>query len=329
MNCATHIIIPVYNRREVTLANLRLLRSQGILSRYKVTVVDDGSTDGTSESISAEFPDVNLLKGTGDLYWTGAMELGMRHAIASGVDCCVWLNDDLAMDDGAIDAVVSLAMETEAIVSGQGVVNHGIGEPWFYPALKKGRSGLEAEVIPRTAKAPFPGDTCRGNLVAIPACVVAKVGYPDGRNVPHVGGDSDYGLRATAAGFDVLTLPTARFYEKEAIRDDNRSWLLGTRPLKTIWKESLSKRGALYPRMVFTYNIRHWGLRGFFHSLLLLGKLVAMSALRIAIPRKALIRAYGSKSLAYRVYDELESDLARAAEGENSLTKSQHPDESN
>lgn len=329
MNCATHIIIPVYNRREVTLANLRLLRSQGILSRHKVTVVDDGSTDGTSESISAEFPDVTLLKGSGDLYWTGAMEMGMRHAIASGADCCVWLNDDLAMDEGAIDAVVSLAMQTGAITSGQGVVDHGVGEPWFYPALKKGKSGVDAEAMPPTALEPYPGDTCRGNLVAIPAGVVGKIGYPDGKNVPHVGGDSDYGLRATAAGLGLLTLPTARFYEKEAIRDDNRSWLLGTRPLSKIWKESLSKRGALYPRMVFTYNTRHWGLRGFFNALFLLGKLVAMSALRITIPRKALIRAYGSRSRAYQVYDELEADLARAPEAQGGLPKSPNPDESN
>ncbi len=312
MDQKCHIIIPVHNRREVTLANLRLLQGQNLFSRFSVIVVDDGSTDGTSAAITAEFPQVVILKGSGALYWTGAMELGMRHAVAAGTNCCIWLNDDLTLDTGAIDTVVSLAMERGAIVSGQGIVDHGVGEPWLHPLLYRGFHGLESQEIACDTTTPQQSDTCRGNLVAIATNVIEKIGYPDGTNIPHVAGDTDYGLRASFAGFEVLTLPTARFYEKEAIRDDNRSWLLGTRPLRKIWKESLSKRGNLYPRMAFTYYTRHWGSVGFLMALELFIKLIAMSLLRIAVPRPLLHRLYAHKSHAHRVYEELDTNRLNA-----------------
>ena len=82
-----YIIIPVHNRREFTLRCLASLHDQGILAAMQVIVVDDGSTDGTHEAVNAEFPQVILLPGDGNLFWTGAVTLGMSHAMAQHPSC--------------------------------------------------------------------------------------------------------------------------------------------------------------------------------------------------------------------------------------------------
>jgi len=48
------VIVPTYNRRESLLRTLRALEGQTLdLSRFEVIVVSDGSSDGTSEAVSA------------------------------------------------------------------------------------------------------------------------------------------------------------------------------------------------------------------------------------------------------------------------------------
>ena len=75
-----YIIIPVHNRKEITLKCLDTLKQNGDLDKYYVIVIDDGSTDGTSEAIQSLYPDVIILTGDGNLWWTGAIKKGMEYA---------------------------------------------------------------------------------------------------------------------------------------------------------------------------------------------------------------------------------------------------------
>lgn len=297
------IVIPCHNRKAVTLACLRHLRSLGIPAKYDIIIVDDGSTDGTSEAVRSEFPGVPILRGDGNLFWTGAMEAGMRHAIENGATCCVWLNDDLSLGDHAIEKIVDLALERQTLVTGQGVIDLENGSQWFFPYLYLGRSKLVGVDIDPDVSTPVRVDTCRGNLVAIPRNVVLKIGYPDGKNIPHVGGDTDYGLRATSAGFDCLTLGGSRFFEKENVRNDNRSWLLGKQPLRKNWSRALARRGNLYPRMKLVYNLRHWGPKGLFYFSYSYFHLIGVSVLRMTIPKPLLHRMFASRSRAFMAYE--------------------------
>ena len=271
--------------------------------QWHIIIVDDGSTDGSSEAIRKDFPHVTILEGDGNLFWTGAIELGMRHAIASGADCCVWINDDMTLKAESINTLVDFSIENNALVSAQGtIVREDLGI-WFFPALIKDSKGLTYQEINPLSKIPYISDTTRGNLVAIPKSVIDQVGYPDGKNIPHVGGDSDYGLRVTAAQLRCYTLPAITFMEDENIRDDNRSWLLGTRPVRKIIKASLGKRGNLYPRMVLTYNIRHWGIiRGGANAIRSFASLFVSCSLRCLLPRFLLVKLFANHSHAYKAY---------------------------
>jgi GT2 family glycosyltransferase len=70
-----YIIIPVHNRKQITIACLENLNACDDLQKYHVIVVDDGSTDGTAEAIRSQYPIVEILTGDGNLWWTGAIDV--------------------------------------------------------------------------------------------------------------------------------------------------------------------------------------------------------------------------------------------------------------
>src|SRR5438094_246237 len=99
------VLLATYNRKETTLSCLNSLYSQrtdGTI-RLDVYVTDDASTDGTPEAVKEHFPQVNLFKGSGSLFWAGGMRYTWNKALKSKADYYLLLNDDTILNDTAID----------------------------------------------------------------------------------------------------------------------------------------------------------------------------------------------------------------------------------
>ncbi len=103
-----YIIIPVHNRKQIAIACLENLNTCGDLQKYHVIVVV-GSTDGTAEVIRSQYPMVEIITGDGNLWWTGAIALGMKYAYERGAEVLIWLNDDCQISCSTIDNLVSFA----------------------------------------------------------------------------------------------------------------------------------------------------------------------------------------------------------------------------
>src|SRR5436309_12520790 len=95
-------VIPVHNGRAYTahcLEDMRQLEGPEIM----VIVVNDGSSYDTSSYLKDNHPDVHLLHGSGNLWWSGAVDLGCRFAIERGASRLLLLNNDnLAMSGNLI-----------------------------------------------------------------------------------------------------------------------------------------------------------------------------------------------------------------------------------
>src|SRR5258706_4282659 len=101
-----YVVVPVFNRKSLTDRFLCCMREQ-TFRRFEIIVVDDGSTDGTSALIADKFPEVQLLRGDGTLWWTGAINVGIRHAMAQAAeaDAILVINDDLEVDADYLDSL--------------------------------------------------------------------------------------------------------------------------------------------------------------------------------------------------------------------------------
>lgn len=113
------IVIPVHNRLELTNRCLLSIEHQDYKEKT-IIVVDDGSTDETSSYIIEQFPRVKLLSGDGNLWWTGATNLGISLAMrkANPNDFVLLLNNDLIIKPNYLSSIVSIANQKPDTIIG-------------------------------------------------------------------------------------------------------------------------------------------------------------------------------------------------------------------
>ena len=204
-------LLTIYNRRESTISCLHSLANQqgaGHQFALRVIVLDDGSTDGSSNAIRREFASdfVEVIKGPGDLFWARGMALAHSAAIATGPDAIIWVNDDVKLDADAVARAVAAmgATDHQAIVVGATKQASGDSITYTGARLRSSRPGSLAPVFPTDELLPV--DAFNGNFVAIPRNVYHALGPVDAR-YEHAYGDIDYGLRARAEGISSYLLP--------------------------------------------------------------------------------------------------------------------------
>ena len=107
------VIITFHNRKNKTLACLKQLFksfNSGInQTELTVFLTDDGSSDGTSDAINANFSSYNIkiLQGTGALYWAGGMRKAWSEAIKENFDGYLLLNDDTLVSDDVFNEILN------------------------------------------------------------------------------------------------------------------------------------------------------------------------------------------------------------------------------
>ena len=196
-----YVLIPVHNRKVLTLSCLQNLTEFILDKKFKIVVIDDGSTDGTTEAIENRFNDVKVLEGDGSLWWTGAIALGMHYAIEQGADYIFSLNDDCQFGPGTLDALLEFCQShPRTIVGAQGFSQEDHNKLTFGGKRKtwKGYRFIQAPL-----EEIIPCDLLSGNIVCYPRALIQEIGYPDPSMTPHYGGDSLYLIRAQKAGFDL------------------------------------------------------------------------------------------------------------------------------
>ncbi|MEQ9000324.1 MAG: glycosyltransferase family 2 protein [Coleofasciculus sp. B1-GNL1-01] len=277
----TAILITCHNRKPKTLACLDALFNQVLPAEVilDVYLVDDGSTDGTTEAVRQTYPQVKILPGDGNLYWNRGMHKAFAEALKHDYDYYLWLNDDTVLYPEAIASLLTTSHhlaaqgEDKAIVVGSmahpetGKLTYGglARNSWWHPFKYK---------LVEPGKDPQPVDTMNGNCVLIPRSVVQAVGNLNPA-FTHSIGDIDYGLRAQQQGCTVWVAP-GYTGKCQTNPPQAHAWLAPELTLRQRWQKANQIKG-FPPAESKVFCQRHANRLWFFFWILPYVRLVSIS----------------------------------------------------
>ena len=207
------IVTPVFNRKDFTYNFLQSLRKQ-TFTNFKVIIIDDGSTDKTSEMIIEHFPEVILLKEDGDLWWSEATNIGVKHAIEMGASRVVTMNDDTLLEANLLQELldysrqfpndllspIGLHHETGILIDGGWNIN------WKTAKYKNMLASINSSADNKFHTVNVAPARC----LLIPVKVFEEIGFFDSINFPQAVADFDFTIRATKSGFKILVCYAAK-----------------------------------------------------------------------------------------------------------------------
>lgn len=174
------------------------------------TVFDDGSTDGTGQTIAQLPVKSTVIQGDGSAYWAQSMAIAELTAIQNGLvsssDYFLWLNDDVHLDSDALVRMLECAAKNSAAVIVGAMRDPQTGAITYSGLRRKGKHPLGFERIRPLVVEAQRVDTFNGNLVLVPVTVARTMGGIDG-GFSHGLADIDYGLRCTRAQIHVILAP--------------------------------------------------------------------------------------------------------------------------
>jgi GT2 family glycosyltransferase len=255
-------LITCFNRYPAALRCLQALLAQEVPGRGNLSVylVDDLSPDGTGEKLKAMFPDLNVIMGTGSLFWCRGMRLAWQAAAPKNPDFYLWLNEDTFLLPGALVSLwetwrTAQARKPDTPCLVVGACRDESGQTLTYGGQR--RRGIHpAKLTPvPLASSAQSCDTFEGNLVLIPRDVFGKVGFLTGFR--HAMGDTDYGYRAVRRGCQILQAPGAQAVCERGARETYPGKKTGWQGLAT-----RASRKQLPPWDWLLFLCRHAGAWG-------------------------------------------------------------------
>lgn len=235
------IVIPVHNRKKVTLKCLDALDMILETDFYSATIVivDDGSIDGTADAVKKKYINTTLLKGDGNLWWAGSINKGINHALKEAFfDFILLMNDDISFKPDFINILLKSALcNDNSIVGAITLYSTKNNVIWkagmidtkkIHPLLV---NNFQNKLYDNSLPELIEVDAISGRAVLIPVSVFQKIGLFDDNKFPHGYADHDFCIRAKKCRYTLLINTKALIYSEPG---DNKSFFYLLPKLKTI-----------------------------------------------------------------------------------------------
>ncbi|MDW7726676.1 MAG: glycosyltransferase family 2 protein [Candidatus Methanoperedens sp.] len=222
-----HILIPIHNNITETRKCLNCIRDQ-TYTNYEVIVIDDGSTDNSTEIIRKEFSDTTILQDDGNLWWAGALHEGIEYVLkkAQPNDYVLILNNDLVFDENYIEILVESGERNQGVVIGSlckdqetgAIVDSGVEIDW-----RNLKFDL-IEVVDDGDDFVRDVDVLSTRGILIPVNVILDIGnfIPD--KLRHYLSDYEYTIRMKKHGYTLLTSKKAIAFLNSEVTGFHLNW---------------------------------------------------------------------------------------------------------
>jgi len=225
------VVVLSWNGCELTLDTLRSLAACRLPEDWRLhtLVVDNASSDGSPERVRAEFPDVEVLALAENRRFAGGNNAGLEHALYAGADAVMLLNNDVIADPQLLEKLLAaLAEQPDAGAAAPLIyfappsdrIWYGGGrcQPWLAHSSHRGLREQDHGQYRSIEDTGYLTGCC---LLAT-AEAWRKVGFLDERYFIYAE-DADWCLRARAAGYRLLFVPTARLWHRVSASSANAS----------------------------------------------------------------------------------------------------------
>lgn len=201
-----YIVITDFDGYEQTRRCLKALE-KSTYSEFSVVLVDHGTTKETSCLVNVEFPYVECISASSDLWWAGATNVGVSRALQRGAKRVVLLNNDCYVEKDTLSILVNQAdLYPEAIIAPlqksfqTGLITTSVIRTFFllgFPTVVLHRNVPKDRDRKGLVQVPLIKG---GRGVVIPASVFNTIGFFDEQELPHYYADHDFYLRARDGG---------------------------------------------------------------------------------------------------------------------------------
>jgi hypothetical protein len=188
--------------------------------RVHVIVVDNGSSDGSAGALAREFLEVEVLALAENRRFAGGCNAGVRRALEQGADAAMLLNNDTEADPGLFERLL-LALDEDPHAGAAAPLicfQDPLDVIWYAGGRCVPALGLAAHRgLREYDRGQYRSVERTGYLTG--CCLLGtraaweRVGLLDERYFIYAE-DADWCLRARAAGFHLLFVPTARLWHK-------------------------------------------------------------------------------------------------------------------
>lgn len=180
-------------------------------------VVDNASQDDSLAQVAAHFPHAQLVVNERNLGFAAGMNVGMRRAMALGADYVFLANNDTVIAPDAIGALVEAAQAAQADIATPTIYYaQGPARIWWTGGYRRWPT-LEIQPCAEDdlGAGPLAVDFVTGCGMLLSRRCIERVGLFDERFFMYYE-DSDYCLRARAAGCSAIVVPRARMWHRVA-----------------------------------------------------------------------------------------------------------------
>lgn len=213
-----YIVTAVHNRFAITESFVHCLLKQTVKD-IRLVLVDDGCTDGTSHMVYRLMPSAVVLKGNGNLYWAGGLNLAYQWLSVNSDDndYILFANDDTYFDEDYIQIAIGYLDKYKTdLITGCG---YGL------------QSGKQIDGVVKwnfkdgtSSTAFLPNDI--GNCAStrslfMMASTMKKLGKFHPILLPHYGSDYEWTLRARKKGIHVRSFSNLAYKCNENTTGDN------------------------------------------------------------------------------------------------------------
>ena len=223
------IIILNWNGGQTTVDCLNSLNTV-TYPNYETILIDNGSNDGSLETICQEFPALNVIAMEKNLGYVGGNNAGIHLAITQQADFVLLLNNDTVVTPDFLDILVD-TMESSIDIGAVGPTIYYFDRPdviWSaggaidWARGKTRMLNLGNNDYGQLPSAPRGVDFISGCALLVRTTVIQKVGLLDPQFFAYYE-ETEWCVRIHRAGYRILHIPRSRIWHKISLEDREAS----------------------------------------------------------------------------------------------------------